>query len=187
MFHWRIRMGSDRNLFLVLLAIVFLFSSLEGFAQGSFSFTAPGNGASAVLPSATLPGEESRGATSYIVRIGTTNPPSAVNDHTVTGTSFEPIRSGLGPLRIGLTYYWLVTAVAVDGSRRINNGGVQSFTTAPTPRGPHPLYTPPDKFEAPISPSVGAWAPLTNQPPVAVTNCLLLTDGRVMCQQAQRR
>jgi len=32
-------------------------------------------------------------------------------------------------------------------------------------------------------PAVGTWGALTNQPPVSVTNCLLLTDGRVLCQQ----
>jgi hypothetical protein len=33
--------------------------------------------------------------------------------------------------------------------------------------------------------SSGTWTALTHQPPVAVTNCLLLTDAAVMCQQTQ--
>jgi hypothetical protein len=32
------------------------------------------------------------------------------------------------------------------------------------------------------STGLGSWAPLTNQPPGVVNNCLLLTDGRVICQ-----
>jgi hypothetical protein len=32
--------------------------------------------------------------------------------------------------------------------------------------------------------SSGTWTALTHQPPVAVTNCLLLTDATVMCQQS---
>src|SRR4030095_578163 len=32
-------------------------------------------------------------------------------------------------------------------------------------------------------PPVGTWSALANQPPVAVNNCLQLTDGRVICQQ----
>src|SRR5438067_2148835 len=31
--------------------------------------------------------------------------------------------------------------------------------------------------------STGTWTALAHQPPVAITNCLLLTDGRVMCQR----
>ena len=40
-----------------------------------------------------------------------------------------------------------------------------------------------------IAPAVtpGTWSALTNQPPVSITNCLLLTDGRVMCQQVDSR
>ena len=32
---------------------------------------------------------------------------------------------------------------------------------------------------------LGSWASLTNQPPTEITNCLLLTDGRVMCQEVE--
>ena len=33
----------------------------------------------------------------------------------------------------------------------------------------------------------GTWTPLTNQPGIAVNNCLLLTDGRVICQAGSGR
>jgi len=61
---------------------------------------------------------------------------------------------------------------------------------APQARRAHPLVTtdappshPTGGEPAPASPVVmsGTWQALT-PPPAAITNCLLLTDGTVMCQ-----
>ncbi|HKB64826.1 MAG TPA: glycoside hydrolase domain-containing protein, partial [Pyrinomonadaceae bacterium] len=40
------------------------------------------------------------------------------------------------------------------------------------------------KIIAVTSSNTGTWTQLSSSPPAAITNCLLLTDGRVMCQQA---
>src|SRR2546421_120541 len=60
---------------------------------GAFSLTSPANGATGIGTSPTLTWNASSGAGSYIVHIGTSNPPSSQNDQFVNGTSFSPANS----------------------------------------------------------------------------------------------
>ena len=121
---------------LLMQVLASLTWSERAFAQcpnpDAFSLTSPANGATGVSPTVTLSWGASSGAGSYIVHVGTTNPPSPQNDQTVTGTSATP-SSWVGPLAVGWTYYWSVEAVAsCDGSKKtLNTSGQRSFTVVP--------------------------------------------------------
>ena len=68
-----------------VIAVAALLLSSSVHAQGAFSLTFPANGATGILPTATLKWQPSSDAASYIVRIGTTNPPGYDNAQTVKG------------------------------------------------------------------------------------------------------
>jgi PKD repeat protein len=99
---------------------------------GPFTLSSPPNAATGISTTPTLTWNPASGAGSYVVHIGTGNPPSPNNDQSVTGTSFSPAASVLGPLAPGSTYYWAVDAIASCNTtlRTTNTGGVQTFTTA---------------------------------------------------------
>lgn len=95
----------------------------------------PASGASSVSLTPTLSWSAS-GATSYVVRFGTSNPPPQVVSGVTTPT-YTP-----AALTAGRTYYWQVVAANAGGSA---TGPVWSFTTAAsgtTPVPPQALPTP---------------------------------------------
>ncbi len=83
----------------------------------------PADGATDVSRSVTLTWRGS-GATSYDVRMGTSNPPTVVATG-LTSASYSPT-----PLLAGTTYYWQIVASNSGGS---TPGPIWSFTTAPPP------------------------------------------------------
>ena len=86
---------------------------------------------------------------------------------------------------------WLVLVGSSGDAVRAQAPATAGPSVAPQARRVHPLVTtdsPPSRPSAgepaPAAPVVmsGTWQALTHPPLAAVTNCLLLTDGTVMCQ-----
>src|ERR1017187_1484448 len=83
------------------------------------------------------------------------------------------------PLMIVLVCFAIWAYPAVKAQSQLPRG--HTPVGGPTAQGPGtPFLTPPDVY-----PASGAWTALSGHhaPGVSITNCLLLTDGRVMCQQ----
>src|SRR5438093_1502831 len=114
-------------------------------APASFSLISPANLATRVSTTTTLTWQAAGGAVSYAVHICGTdfdlvqclrgNPSDPNSIQSVTGTSFTPASSPLGPLATNRDYYWWVEAIGASGARTLNTGGFQTFSTggSPTP------------------------------------------------------
>jgi uncharacterized protein (TIGR03437 family) len=89
-------------------------------APAAPKLASPANGATGVLPNASLAWNASSGATSYDVYFGTSNtPPLVTNTADITYTP--------GALAAGTTYYW---AIGARNSLGANASGAWSFTTS---------------------------------------------------------
>ncbi|HXX36502.1 MAG TPA: hypothetical protein VEM15_18705 [Thermodesulfobacteriota bacterium] len=86
----------------------------------SFSYVSPLDGATQQLTEVDLDWEDSVGATSYDVYLGTTNPPPFLVN---TSSSSH----GPGALNNGKAYYWQIISKNAGGNTA---GAIWSFTTA---------------------------------------------------------
>lgn len=104
---------------------------------GRFALLVPAAGETGVALAPTLAWEAAAGATSYAVRLGTTNPPPPGDEAVVAEPRLE-VAPRFGALALRTTYFWTVTArnawgetVAVDAPR--------SFTTGDGDAAPGPF------------------------------------------------
>ncbi|WP_227014009.1 carbohydrate-binding protein [Paenibacillus psychroresistens] len=120
---------------------------------GTFSQSAPVNGATNanVKPSFTWGASTAAASYTLVVSTNSSYTSPAINVSSLTGTSYTPTTA----LAANTLYYWKVTATNATGSRLAGNAGI-SFTTgaAPTPTPtPSPTPTPPPGSTYYVSPS----------------------------------